>query len=241
MRQTISEIAKGFVNLVYPLACAGCGRELDALNKTSVCGSCLGSIRRIPEPRCVKCGRPVDRTGLKCRECKKTRFRFKRAFSACVYDGAVKELIHQFKYAPRPSLAGLLSGLMIDFLNENRGCMDGIDVLTFVPLERRRLISRGFNQSQALAIKISEEFCLPLADTLEKTAVTRNQNELSREERLDNLKGAFRAKERIGVGGLKILLIDDVMTTGATLDECSKALLEKGALEVRCFTLARGA
>jgi competence protein ComFC len=130
---------------------------------------------------------------------------------------------------------------LINFVKDNRGVREGIDAVTFVPLEKRRLRERGFNQSRILASSLSKEFGIPLVDALEKIRVTKHQNELSREDRLTNLGGAFRVKNTSRpLKGLKVLLIDDVMTTGATLNACSLSLFNEGAAEIRCLTLARG-
>lgn len=216
MTQTITAIAKSFINLLYPLHCAGCGKALDSHNRLSLCGLCKSAIR--PNPRPPEYG----------------------AYSACLYEGVLKELIHMFKYTGKLSLTKVLSELMIDFVKETPEIMQGIDMMTFVPLQTRRLSERGFNQSGELAFNIAKALGLPLKNLLEKTLSTRHQNELSREERLVNLKGAFRIKKGISVKGLQILLIDDVMTTGATLSECAKVLARNGAKVVRCLTLARG-
>ena len=153
----------------------------------------------------------------------------------------MKELVHKFKYNGKISLAATLSGLIGDFLRGNDELVAGIDSITFVPLESGRLRKRGFNQSKILAVEISRRYAIPIVDCLEKKNLTRHQNELSRDDRLVNLSGAFRVKNNAGtIKGAAMLLLDDVMTTGATLNECAKALLSAGAKEVRCLTLARG-
>ncbi|MCM8761068.1 MAG: hypothetical protein NC938_05160 [Candidatus Omnitrophica bacterium] len=115
-------------------------------------------------------------------------------------------------------------------------------MITFVPLHSKKLHERSFNQSEILALKIARACNLPAHSCLEKTSHTKNQNDLTRQERLKNLTDAFRIKASSAhlVRGRRILLIDDVMTTGATLNECSRVLKNGGALEVRCLTLARG-
>jgi len=133
-----------------------------------------------------------------------------------------------------------LSGLMIDYVKENGEIVNGVDMITFVPLDNSRLQRRGFNQSRILAFNISKEFDTRFADILEKPVRTRHQNELSRDRRLVNLDGAFRIKKNARVYDMRILIVDDVMTTGATLNECAKTLVEGGAKSVRCITLARG-
>lgn len=216
MSQTITAIAKSFINLLYPLHCAGCGKALDSHSQMNLCGHCKSAIR--PNPRPAEYG----------------------AYSACLYDGVLKELIHLFKYSGKLSLAKTLSELMVDFVKDTPEIIQGIDMITFVPLQKGRLSQRGFNQSGELASNIAKALGRPLKDLLEKTLSTRHQNELSREDRLTNLKGAFRIKKDVSIKGLQILLIDDVMTTGATLSECAKVLTRGGAKAVRCLTLARG-
>jgi ComF family protein len=153
----------------------------------------------------------------------------------------MKDLIHAYKYKALVPLSGILSGLMIDFIKDNMEIIDGIDMLTSVPLGRRRFIERGFNQASVLAKGVSDAFGIPFADTLIKRRRTAHQNELARDERLKNLKGAFAARNLSILKNKAVLLIDDVMTTGSTLDECSMVILSCGAAEVRCLTLARGA
>lgn len=219
----IKAIAKSFINLIYPLHCAICKKSLDPLDEFGVCASCIGKIEPSPMPHYE---------GRK-------RLRFEKTWSACLYEGELKELIRLFKYKGRLSLSNILSKLLIGFINENPEVLDDIDAITYVPLHNRRLRKRGFNQSKVLALKVSQNFDIPLLDLLEKTRSTKAQNELSRKERLANLVGAFKIRNRAGTGK-NILLIDDVMTTGATLEECAKILLGSGAKSVRCLTLARG-
>ena len=257
----ISALAKSIANLVYPLRCAVCKKALEASNETGACSFCLGTIGRNPKPYCASCGRALDpshvgtlgassgRTiqvstpgGSLCGDCLKARPSFAIARSACLYEGALKELVHLFKYRNRRSLAGLFARLMIDFLEDEAVLAESADLVTFVPLHNKRLRQRDFNQSKLLAQAIAFRLALPVTDCLEKIKETANQNELSREARLCNLKGAFRARGSTAspFRGCTILLVDDVMTTGATLDECARTLLDAGAREVRCLTLARG-
>lgn len=223
--KTFSGIANKIINLVYPPYCGVCKKALSASNQTGVCGACLRQIKKHPTPDYREAGSS-----------------FTVARSACLYEGALKELIHLFKYKNRRSLSGLFSQYMLDSIKDIPAFTEGVELVTFVPLHRMRLRERDFNQSEALGRRIAADLALPAADCLEKIRHTANQNELSRQARLDNLKGAFMAnKRRIGLArGRVILLVDDVMTTGATLDECSRTLLASGAREVRCLALARG-
>ncbi len=226
MFQYIIKIAKNFINLIYPIHCAGCKKPLDPLDGLGICAHCRRDIRANPVPY--------------AESDQKENFFFAYAYYACIYDGVLKDLVCLFKYKRRRSLARLFSSLLIDFIKENYDILDNIDIITYVPLTRRRINERGFNQSKLLAFNIAREFSLPLSDTLAKIRPTRHQNELSRDERLVNLKEAFKVKRASVLNDRRILLVDDIMTTGATMSECAKVLLGGGAKEVRCLALARG-
>ena len=182
----------------------------------------------------------MQSSGELCAECKRSGFSFDRAWSACLYEGVLKDLIHLFKYKGKLALSGILSEKLVAFIKDNMEVVDGVDYVTFVPVYNGWLNDREYNQSGILAAAISAEFRVPILKAAEKTFRTRRQNELSRDERLTNLNGAFKVRDDLRVEGLKLLLVDDVMTTGATLNECAKALKAAGAKEVRCLTLARG-
>ena len=220
----LAKMAQGFLSLAYPPACAVCKKGLDGDDRFGVCERCIADIKpstRLPETD------PVE-------------FDFSATYSACRYDGTLKELVHSFKYGRKIKLAKLFSGILSDFIGERPYIIEDIDVITHVPLHAGRLREREFNQSKLLACGVAERFALPAEDLLEKPALTAHQNELPREERLANLAGAFRAKEDAAIAGRRVLLVDDVMTTGATLNECSKTLIAAGSAEVRCLTLSRG-
>lgn len=237
---SIASIAKSFLNIVYPLHCASCKKPLDPENSSAVCCHCIGSVKRNPEPYCVHCGRSVEIAGCACDSCVENKPVFSMAYSAYLYEGVLKELVHQFKYGGKLALGRDLSGLLSDFLYDHPEILEDVAAVTFVPIASDRLIKRGFNQSKILAKHISDSYGIPLVDCIRKIKTTKNQNELARDERLENLKGAFSAGKGPGLSGLTILVVDDIMTTGATLNECAKALVKSGAAGVRCLTLARG-
>lgn len=236
----ITAIAKNFVNLFYPLHCAGCRKPLDPLNDSGACSFCEAKIQPNPEPYCMKCGRPMPVSGDICDECRKSDFYFSMARSACLYEGILKELIHLFKYRGKITLSKIFSRRMAELLKSNAYIIDGIDLVTSVPMHRKQVMDRDFNHANVLAARIAKKAGIRFADTLEKHRATRRQNELSREERLSNLAEAFRVRKDASLGGLRLLLVDDVMTTGSTCSVCAKALLDAGCAEVRCLTLARG-
>lgn len=219
--RTLKTIAQSVVNLLYPLHCLGCQSALESSNEFRLCDRCIASIRQNAMP-------PFELETSSV-----------MAYSALLYDDALKELVHSFKYKGKTALAKVFSKFMIDCVKENPEIAQA-DIITVVPLGRKRLRKREFNQSLLLANPISQELSLPLKNTLEKIRVTKNQNELPKNERHVNLKNAFKVRVADDIAGADILLIDDIMTTGATLNECARTLLGGGARRVTCLTLARG-
>jgi len=167
---------------------------------------------------------------------------FSSAYSACLYEDPLKELIHKFKYNNKRGLSKVFEKIMIDYIADNHEITDNVDIITFVPLHKKRELERTFNQSELLASAIGRVFGIPVKGCLEKRVQTKNQNELSRQERLANVKDAFAIKHGMEniVKDMDMLIIDDVMTTGATLNDSSRAIMRGGAKQVRCLTLARG-
>lgn len=239
---TFTKFTKSLLNLVYPLHCASCGQHLAVLNELEVCNHCITKIKRNPLPYCPRCGRPTDDPSAACAECVKMHPVFTQAYSACLYEGPLKDMIHKYKYQNRRGLAGLFAKVMLDYIKDTPDAAASITLITFVPLHRKRFSERGFNQSELLAIQLGRALNIPAINALEKIFITKPQNDLSREDRLMNVIAAFNTKENMKdvVKNADILIIDDVMTTGATLNETSRALLKAGAHTVRCLTLARG-
>jgi len=164
---------------------------------------------------------------------------FDRAFSPCVYTGAIQELIRQFKYNGKDRLGLPLSRLMIEFIREYDIPIEYMDYIVPVPLHGVRRRQREFNQAELLGRYISEEFRKPLsADLLVRHHPTRTQTGLKTEKRISNVKGCFAVKNRDLVNGKKILLVDDVLTTGATSSEAAFTLKDAGANIVFVMTLA---
>lgn len=231
-------MVRHLVNLFYPLHCHVCRIPLGAHEELGLCGSCLNAMRPAPWPRCPICAAPVDRTDDCCAACRARRPAFHRVDAAFVYEGPVRELIHLYKYGRRTGPGRTLDELTAAFASAN-GILDGIDSIAFVPMHGWRLRRRGFNQSEAIAASLARRSGISLAGVLTKCRRTRAQNELAREERLVNLTGAFTARSGERVAGGSVLLVDDVMTTGATLDACAAALRAAGARTVKCLVVAR--
>lgn len=241
--KVISKGVKGLLDLIYPLTCQVCKIKLDFRNITGLCESCWKKIQKNSPPFCSKCGKSLpgpSQDSLICGECLKKKFYFHRAWSVCLYEGVVKECIHLFKYSRRLCLLRPFSQLMIefvrDYLDHNR-----YDFLVPVPLHKVKLREREFNQSLLLAQSVSRAFNLPLStNNLRRIRTTPSQTQLNLQQRLTNIKGSFGVKDGPRLKDKRFLLVDDVFTTGSTVDECSKVLLKAGAKRVEVLTLARG-
>lgn len=172
-----------------------------------------------------------------CPQCQKNPPHFDKALFYGLYQGKLEEAILRFKFQDHPNLSVSLGRLLTEKFKKN-GIQ--VDVVTWVPIHRRKLRLRGYNQAELLAKAFSSNLGLPCADLLSKKRETKPQSRLSREERLKNVLGVFEPKASDGLLGKRILLIDDVITTGATASECARVLKEMGAEKVFVLTLARG-
>jgi len=161
---------------------------------------------------------------------------YDQALSVGYFEGSLREAIHQFKYRPCRSLGLPLGSWMAENIRE----LSGFDIVVPVPLHRKRLHQRGFNQALLLAHRISVAYDIILSfDNLARIRYTRPQVELSATERIANVEGAFALRRPVDVVEKRVLLVDDVYTTGSTLNECSIVLKKEGAETVAALTLAR--
>lgn len=164
---------------------------------------------------------------------------FDRAYSPCVYEGNIKELIHAFKYKGKDYLGEVLSTLMIEFIKEYDIPIQDLDFIIPVPLHKTRLREREFNQAEILSKQIAKEFKKDLlADALIRHRYTKTQTGLEIHERLNNVKGSFSVNKKYDFKNRNTLLIDDVLTSGATASEAAYALKDSGANIVFVLTLA---
>ena len=222
------------LNILYPSQCPMCGTSSDVFNLSPICSSCWSGIRRYRGPSCKVCALPVVSEHSKvCGQCLKKTPPFSKVITYGLYEDIIlAEAINQLKFHGIKRISKTLGRLLLSLdLPETDGIVP-------VPTTIKSLRERGFNQSLLIARVIAKESKVPLLmDTLLKKKETPPQIGLSAKERLLNLKNAF---EVIGnIKGLRLLLVDDVMTTGATVTECSKVLMKAGAEEVIVLTLAR--
>jgi len=226
----LKSLAERALDLLFPRRCVGCGTEGGFL-----CSSCLASVKSLSMPWCVHCGRPWRESGL-CTDCRVRPRHLAGIRAAFRYEGPVREAILQFKYHGVSAMADELAGPLQNLLAEHPLAFD---VIVPVPLAPDRLRERGYNQAEALARRLGKALDKPVVPGLVRTRSTRAQALLrSWEERYNNVAGAFRADPAL-VTGRRILVVDDVCTTGATLESCGEALKAAGATTAWGLALAR--
>ncbi len=240
----LRRLLRGLADIIYPKTCVVCRNNPKdvSLIDDVVCAGCWGKIKRNLPPFCHSCGRQLGKKNLTknvCPECTRRKLHFDRAFSPCVYDGAIKDLIHEFKYKGKDYLGRTLSRLMIDFIKEYDLPVDYLDFVIPVPLYKTRLREREFNQAEILSNHIAGEFGKSvLKDTLLRHRPTETQTELAVDKRLLNVRDSFSVRRQDYIRGKNILLVDDVLTTAATCSEAACALKKAGANIVFVLTLA---
>lgn len=229
------------LDLLYPPRCAGCAAFVD--RHGHLCGDCWGELRLLAPPLCRACGVPLPQGAggdPLCAGCTARPPAFARARAACAYAGIARRLVLAFKHGERTELAPLLAGFAARAGGE---LLAACDLIVPVPLHRLRLWRRGFNQSLLLARELARRSGRPLSrDALLRVRRTRSQQGLDAAARRRNVTPAAFAvhpRRRGLVTGRAVLLVDDVLTTGATLESCARVLLRAGAARVDVLVFAR--
>ncbi|RJO65346.1 MAG: ComF family protein [Candidatus Omnitrophota bacterium] len=238
-----ARLGKGLKDILYPPTCIACRKRLPEDNADApVCRQCYSAIKKNLPPFCYRCGRQLDiRRSVKnlCAECIRKTLHFDRALSPCKYEGVMKELIHAFKYRGKDYLGKDLGELMVDFIKEYGFDMKPIDLIMPIPLYRSKIREREFNQAQVLGDFVAKAFNKEsICDGLIRHRQTRPQAELQGQARMQNIKGCFSLTSADLVKERNILLIDDVLTTGATASEAAAVLKKAGAHTIFVMTLA---
>jgi ComF family protein len=225
--------------VVFAPSCAACGDLLDHPTGGPVCGACWCAILPLTPPLCQRCGDPlpswrtISLPLATCARCRRRPQAVDRAAAVGAYDGALRAIVHALKYEGRRTLARRLAALM------RQRCEPifwRADWLVPVPLHHSRLRQRGFNQAADLASQLG----LPVQHALRRVRATPSQISLPASRRHANMRHAFGTTRHAGLlAGSIVVLVDDVSTTGATLDACARALKQAGVAEVRAVTAAR--
>jgi ComF family protein len=228
---------EAIVRIFLAPPCAACDVSLDSPFHGAVCAACWQAVARVATPLCARCGDQLPPGGPHdhCVRCRESPPRFVIARSAGRYDGSLRQIIHAFKYERRRALAAPLSALM---RAAGADVLDGADAVVPVPLHPLRALRRGFNQADDLAVRLGPR----VWRILRRIRAGAPQADLEEERRMENVAHAFSARPRLlplRRPPRTVVLVDDVMTTGATLDACSAALLDAGVREVRALTVAR--
>jgi len=232
-------------SVLFPGPCRICARTLTSASRIPVCESCLAGFARIAQPMCLRCGRPfespvaLEAIEPKCRLCRADFYAFDRARSFATYDDALSEAIVLLKYEEVTRLgdwfAAQLAGIVAQAPGDWRA-----DVVVPVPLHQERRRERGYNQAELVARPLAKRLKLKLdAGILVRTKPRPPQLVLSRSEHWKSVRGAYATRQGRQVDNLRVLLVDDVLTTGATLDACARALKKAGAAAVLGLTVAR--
>jgi competence protein ComFC len=230
------------LDLIYPRVCLNCGQDAGP-GSSHICWDCAAAFSLVEDPFCSRCGDPVDgrvENVYQCSFCRRDPPHFDLARSALRYRGGVRDAIHAMKYHCMPCLSGDLARWLVACyrLHYSRLLCDAV---ACVPLHSRRHRERTYNQAALLASALARELHIPLAlESLRRVKATDSQISLNARQRRANVRGAFSVTDGGWVEGRRLLLVDDVMTTGATVDECARVLKEAGAAAVYVLTVARG-
>jgi len=242
MIERLQNLAGTALDMLYPRMCVGCGQRVDP-EPGHFCWDCRTTVLYVQPPYCSICGDPVEGRvdgSFVCYACSESTPLFDRARSAVRYRGVIQDALRAFKYRDglwmRKDLVRILAACVAAHYD-----MDEIDAVTFVPLYPARHRQRGYNQAEVLAGLLARTIGKPLLKhCLARIKPTPTQTHLTARERATNVRGAFRTRWLNRLKGRRVLLVDDVMTTGATVNECSRVLKAGGAARVVVATVARG-
>jgi len=240
----VKRISDHAFNILFPRRCVLCGENLLADALPDLCGRCSQTLRINDSASCRLCGKSIDGSladaGIvKCGRCRIKEPPLEAAVFGLRYEGTARELIHKFKFGGRERLAAGIAHLLCARLHRSVE-MDGMDMVIPVPLHIGRLYSRGYNQSYLIAREVGRVFSLPVeAAAIFRRRATPAQWAQSRAQRFVNMKNAFGPRKTSAISGKRLLLVDDIMTTGATMFEAARLLKKFGAAAVVGAVAAR--
>lgn len=245
IRSLLAETCDAVASVVFSAPCRICAEPLDTASRVPICRRCLSEMLPLPAPFCQKCGRPfvsaVAGTAQKplCHACRRNMYAFDLARSYAAYDAKMVRAITLLKYEALTPLGGWFAVRLAELV-ARQGETFAADVVVPVPLHKSRLRERGYNQAELIARPLASRLRLPLRPhLLVRTKPRPEKLKLTNRERWSTVRGAYATCEGTRVDNLRVLLVDDVFTTGATLDSCARALRRAGAGNVLGLTVAR--
>jgi len=231
------------IGFFYPEVCQYCRQERATPDEGFICSECRKNLKWIEAPFCDRCGLPFGgeiSTVFVCNNCNDLTLHFRKARSAVLFEEIMMEVMHRYKYNQALWFERFLANCLVEqAVPELR--KEPWDIIVPVPLHPRKEKEREFNQAERLARQLSRASGIPMSKRiLRRVEPTRTQTRLSRKERLENVRKAFALFPGTHLNGQRIVLIDDVFTTGATSSSCAKVLRDAGAADVCVWTVARG-
>ncbi|HOD11763.1 MAG TPA: ComF family protein [Candidatus Omnitrophota bacterium] len=238
---TLMYFLEAFLNLIYPPQCWLCHATL-AERRQTLCVSCREKIRHNIPPFCARCSRPLEKLSRSiCHQCQKRLPDFDQSWAATIYNDAMKELLHQFKYKGKTGLRHFFADLLFVFIERYKVPVQQFDLLVPMPIHSAKYREREFNQTVLLAELLSKHFSLTCCDhNLARVAHGPAQALLSEKERWTNVQGAFRIRQPQKIKNKSILIIDDLITTGATASSAAITCRKAGARTVGILALSIG-
>ena len=237
----LKALLEGIGDLIFPYNCILCSQYVPDKTHPQICSSCLAAIEFNAPPFCLRCSRHLtvySDQGL-CPACTKFPIAFDQAWGTVKYTPVIQKLIHLFKYQQRTQVRHIFRYLFNEFHNRYPFALQSFDLLMPIPLHPVRFRERGFNQSEFIARFISQSHGIPVkTGELIRTRHTQPQSFLDQKERWTNMKGAFRIKTHSDINQKSILLIDDLLTTGATASAAAQILKNAGAKRVGLLVIA---
>ncbi len=242
VKSAVSSWLDAGLNFIYPPVCQVCGQNRASAREGYVCPDCWLNVQFIQEPFCERCGLPYEgeiQGAFECSNCRDTQLHFRAARSAVVANPFLLEVIHRYKY----SKALWFEPFLVDLLTRQTKSVlpTDWDYIVPVPLHPVKQREREFNQAERLARALGRQLSIPVnPGLLSRIEFTRSQTKLDKIHRRENMRGAFAFNRSAKLNGERIILLDDVLTTGATTNACAGVLKRAGAGDICVWTVARG-
>jgi ComF family protein len=236
LSEVAAEFKENILRLIYPRRCIFCNQIINIEDKAYLCSECANSVDKISGNACEMCGRPIEYAG-RCRQCNSVKHRYDAGFALYLYKDKVRLAIHRMKYGKKGGYCRFLGYSMAEYADKVN--VPRVDYVCPVPIHWRREHNRGYNQSELLARSYADKRGQQLELLLKRVVYTKPQSALKRAERAKNIKNVFELRKGCpDLKGKSVLLIDDIFTTGSTVDECTRVLKKHGAKSVYVYCLS---